>query len=345
MDAPPDYWRGPRHQMSFDIGDGGELVTVMPKLFDRDLDFHFRVPDAYEPSAKMDEASTAAWRSRVAQSWLRPELQQRIFDSLDRLPDLEPGQDVGVCYSGGKDSAAIMALARMRYPVDRIFTMFADTGDEWPETYEHIPHFIEWAGIRDFRPLDSMGIHTLLREKIPCWPIMKRRHCTKNLKMLPMRDHLDLMGYNQVRKDRKPPRFRPTHEKAGADIEVLKPAPLLMSGERRMEGMGRSDLPIEPERDELLMRVTARAVIEWSIVDVWEFLFWLRAPYNPVYQWIKRVACAGCPFAGDDEMYELGARHPEMLERWVETERIIGVPRLGGESFAVVQERMKGAVT
>lgn len=158
--------------------------------------------------------------------------------------------------------------------------------------------------------------------------------------MLPIRDHLDEQGFDQVRKDRKPARFRPTHDRAGAEITVQEPSPLLISGERHMESIGRCGISIEPERDELLMRFTARPVIEWSIIDIWEFTWWMKAPWNPVYQWIKRVACAGCPFASDEELYTLGKHHPEKLLEWEETERKIGVPRLGGISFGVVAKEL-----
>ncbi|WP_020615770.1 phosphoadenosine phosphosulfate reductase family protein [Paenibacillus daejeonensis] len=344
MTAFTDDYKGQRLQYTFGVEDG-EVKLNVPKMFDRDLDFTFAPPAGYRPSVQLEDLSLEEWQIRldVARECvhIRSELVDKILTSLASLPDLETDQQVASCYSGGKDSAAIMVLARMRYPKDRIFAMFADTQDEWPETYQHIPEFIRWIGVRDFRQLESMGIHTLLEEKIPCWPIAKRRHCTKNLKLLPMRDHLDTAGYDQVLKVKRGARFRPTHELQGADVDVRYPAPLLLSGERRMEGLARSDIQLEPERDETLMRITARPVLEWSIQDVWEFLFWVRAPYNPVYHWIKRVACAGCPFAGDDEMYTLGEHHPDRLRAWARTENIIGVPRLGGVAFNKVLEDLE----
>lgn len=329
-----------RHQVLLDIGSDGEWVIIQPKLFDRDLNFKFTPPIGYIPSNGFSEDSHLVWRNHIKMASrsgeLRQELADKILNALDRLPELEPDQSAGICFSGGKDSEAITMLACMKYPINRIFAMFADTHDEWPETYTFIPQFMDWIGIQDIRYLDSIGIHTLLEEKIPCWPIMKRRHCTKNLKMLPMRDHLDEQGYDQVLKVKRGAKFRPTHSKEGADIQVQHPAPLLISGERHMEGMGRSELPIEPTRDDLIMRITARPVIEWSIVDIWEFIFWMQAPYNPVYHWVKRVACAGCPFASDEELYTLGRHHPKKLQQWVRTEEIIGVPRLGGIAFQTV---------
>lgn len=329
-----------RHQVLLDIGADGEWIIIQPKLFDRDLHFKFNPPVNYTPSVLFSHNSYSKWHYKIMEASqrgeLRKELADKILVALDRLPELGAGQRVGICFSGGKESEAITILACMKYPMDQIFAMFADTHDEWPETYTFIPQFMEWIGVQDVRYLDSIGIHKLLEEKIPCWPIMKRRHCTKNLKMLPMRDHLDEEGFDQVLKVKRGAKFRPTHSEQGADIPVRHPAPLLVSGERHMEGMGRSNLPIEPTRDDLLMRVTARPVVEWSIVDIWEFIFWMQAPYNPVYHWVKRVACAGCPFASDEELYTLGQHHPKKLQQWVRTEEMIGVPRLGGIAFQTV---------
>lgn len=329
-----------RHQVLLDVGDDGEWIIIQPKLFDRDLNFSFNPPANYIPSIQFPEIPHSDWLCRIKnasrQGELRKELAEKVLVALDRLPELDSDQRVGICFSGGKESEAITMLACIKYPLERIFAMFADTHDEWPETYTFIPQFMEWIGVQDVRYLDSIGIHKLLEEKIPCWPIMKRRHCTKNLKMLPMRDHLDEQGFDQVLKVKRGARFRPTHLRQGADIIVQQPAPLLISGERHMEGMGRSTLPIEPTRDDLLMRVTARPVIEWSIVDVWEFIFLMQSPYNPVYHWVKRVACAGCPFASDEEMYTLGQHHPQKLQQWGRTEEMIGIPRLGGIAFHTI---------
>jgi 3'-phosphoadenosine 5'-phosphosulfate sulfotransferase (PAPS reductase)/FAD synthetase len=86
------------------------------------------------------------------------------------------------------------------------------------------------------------------------------------------------------------------------------------------------------------MRVTARPVVEFTIFDIWEFIFYMRSPYNPIYHLVKRVACAGCPFAGIDEMYTLGEYRPEKLKRWVRTEQIINHPRPGTKSLQTIYQ-------
>lgn len=344
MNEISDYNQGKRFQVEFDLF-SENVEIVQPRLYDKDLNFKFSVPKNFVASEHIENLSLDNWTKKLEEARstgvLNDDLVNKILTSLDRLPALEINQKLGVCYSGGKDGAASLILCIMKYGIDNIFIMFADTKDEWPETYKHIPEFIKWSTVKDFTVLESMGIHTLLEEHISCWPILKRRHCTKNLKMLPMRDHLDEQGYDQVRLDRKHALFRPSHVNGATYIDVNYIAPLLVSGERHMEGVSRSKINIEPERDPLLLRVTARPIIEWSIIDVWDFLFWMKAPYNPVYLWIKRVACSGCPFAGDEELMMLGKMYPEKLEKWVHTEKVIGVPRIIGKSFIQVQNELK----
>lgn len=322
-------------QALFEINEANELVIGKSKIFDKDLNFKFAIPYGYTPSDGFPDLTPEQWRRKIEvdrrNGLLSSELANKILRSLDRLPDLQQGQKVGISFSG-KDSQGIAMLARMKYPKHCIFAMFCDTGDEWDETYEFIPVFMKWIGLSCVT-LETIGIHTLLEEQIPCWPMMRRRHCTKNLKMLPQRDYLDMQGYDQVRLDRKPASYRPSHAAKGAPVIIRHPAPLLVSGERHSEGDGRADLPVEPTRDPILMRVTARPVVEFTIFDIWEFIFYMRSPYNPIYHIVKRVACSGCPFASIDEMYTLGEYRPQKLERWVQTEKIINHPRPGRMSL------------
>lgn len=197
--------------------------------------------------------------------------------------------------------------------------------------------FATWIDVPIIR-LETDGIHTLLREIIPCWPRMGVRHCTKNLKMLPQRDYFDLHGYDQVRKDKRPAQMRDTY--GNQKINVIYPAPLTLAGECWAESTNRASLPIE-SRDDVIMRMTHRPVLDWTIEDIWEFIFWMKAPYNTVYTKVKRVACAGCVFANPNEIRTLGEHNPEMLERWVETERVIGHPWKKSISFRKIYEELK----
>lgn len=299
--------------------------------------FDLVVPTGYTPSPVLSDASLPEWIQRVESAAndgsLRPDLAKKIIASLERMPTLEPEQIASVSYSGGKDSQAIFLLARMRYPKNRIISLFADTEDEWPETYASVNEFERWIGVK-IHTLKSMGIHKLLREVIPVWPKMGMRHCTKNLKMLPQRDWFDENGYDQDRM-RGVPSFRD-----GRRIEIIHPKPLTLAGERWAESRNRSQLPFD-SRDDIMLRWTHRPVLDWRIEDIWDFIFWMQAPINPIYTMgVKRAACAGCIFANPSEIEILGEHHPQHLVEWVKTEEAIGVPRQGKRSFREIYDTL-----
>lgn len=339
----------------FEINENNELVVSCKGM--GESYYSFSVPKGYMPRRAMPNLSYPEWvrkvESAAASGELSEELAGKIIASLEQLPNLAPDQKACVSFSLGKDSQAIFLLAAMRYAREDLMSLFADTHDEWPESYAFQPVFEEWIDV-PIVTINTVGIHTLLRERIPVWPKMGVRHCTKFLKMLPQRDYLDEQGFDQVRHNGDA-KFRPTY---GQDhlsreerkvylkskpparlVDVKQPAPLMLSGERRAESEGRSKLPFE-EKDGTIMRVTMRPVLEFRIEEIWEFIFWMRAPYNPVYQYVKRCACAGCPFASQAEIEMLGQRHPDRLEEWVITEAAIGHPwkKVG---FADIQRKIR----
>jgi 3'-phosphoadenosine 5'-phosphosulfate sulfotransferase (PAPS reductase)/FAD synthetase len=287
--------------------------------------YEMQVPVGYWTLSSMPDFLFSEWVDtvRVAgqRGQLRPALAQKIINSLLRMPELLEGQTAIQSFSYGKDSEASTMLVRMKYPADRILGLFADTKDEWQETYDFMPVFQDWV---DFPivTLESEGLHENIRRK-GFFPKPNQRWCTKELKMLTQRDYMDDQGYDQVRGDRRPASLRDSRGKT--EYEVKYPAPILFAGERWAESAERAKLPFDARTVELL-RWTHRPVLDWTIHDVWEFIFWMQAPFNQVYlNDIKRCACAGCIFADPQEFRLLGEYHPDHLKRWAETEEIVGV--------------------
>lgn len=307
--------------------------------------FKVELPEGYVTINYFPHLDENSWIDKFEEDsnrgLIRKELADKVIHTLDRLPTLEDDQQGIVSYSGGKDSQVIFMLAGMKYNDEQYFGLFADTHDEWTETYKAVDDFEKWMNVPIFHA-DSEGIHYLLREHIPCWMRKSMRHCTKNLKLLPQRDWMDSNSYGQDRK-RGCPAFR--NEEVGNGVKKYDPVhktPIMFSGERWAESVSRSKLSFD-ERSKELLRWTHRPILDWTIEDVWEFIFYMQAPVNPVYfMGIKRVACAGCCFANVDELYLLGEHHPDMLKEWVITEEKIGVPRpFSKESFADIYTKLE----
>lgn len=248
------------------------------------------------------------------------ELKQKMKQTLDRMPNTDG--PVCISFSGGKDSQVIFLLARMKYRQHQLFAMFSDTHDEWPQTYQAISDFEQWIDV-PIHTLNSIGIHELLRHHKSCWPMMGRRFCTKDLKMLPQRDFLDQQGYAQLR-------IRGGHKyRSGEDYAPMYKAPLMLVGERWLEGGDRKNLPFD-ERESFMLRQVHRPILDWTIENVWDFIFSMQAPINSIYTLgIKRAACAGCIFAKPEEIMMLYDHQPQLFHAWKETETYINHPRPG----------------
>ncbi|KOS00326.1 phosphoadenosine phosphosulfate reductase family protein [Paenibacillus polymyxa] len=185
----------------FEIDKQNELITSCKGPIG-ESHFIFSVPSGCRPTEVMPDLTPGEWEIRIRQAKMNGSmsaiLAEKVLSSLENLPDLSSGQNACVSFSNGKDSQAVFILAAMRYRRDQLMALFADTQDEWPETYAFQPVFEKWIGV-PIKTLHTEGIHGLLRHRMPFWPMKGRRHCTKNLKMHPQRDYLDEMGYDQVR--------------------------------------------------------------------------------------------------------------------------------------------------
>src|ERR1041385_3920976 len=107
------------------------------------------------------------------------------------LEDLEKGRVVLVVnLSAGKDSAAVdLVLTEAEIPHQRVF---ADTGWEAPETYQHLEVLREKLG-----PIDVVGVPGGMEKKIrdgARFPSRRQRWCTRELKLEPLRAYYDAGG-------------------------------------------------------------------------------------------------------------------------------------------------------
>lgn len=305
-------------------------------LTESERSYELHIPTGYWVLDSMPDFSYQDWITAIRfagqHRQMSPALANKIMNSLIRMPDLADGQKCLVSYSG-KDSQCVALLAVMKYGKENVELVFADTDDEWAETYEFQPVFAEWLGVK-LHILKSTGLHELIRTKRynPTFPKPNSRWCTKDMKMNTQRDFMDEQGYDQVRKDRKPAQMRDFYDNRLVDVKY--PAPLTMSGERRSESEARKDTKLDERTGELL-RWTHRPVVDWTINDVWDFIFWMQSPYNPVYLIVMRVACAGCMYTGKEEWKLLGKHHPEHLKRWAETEEIAGIDFSPSKKFSI----------
>jgi hypothetical protein len=89
--------------------------------------------------------------------------------------------------SGGKDSAALAIFMRERYPEVDLEYFFTDTGKELPEVYEFLGKLEGFLGRRIHQLNPQRTFDFWLREYNNFLPSARTRWCTRQLKLLPLR--------------------------------------------------------------------------------------------------------------------------------------------------------------
>jgi cysteine desulfurase/selenocysteine lyase len=184
---------------------------------------------------------------------------------------------VNVSFSGGKDSTAVLVLAK-RAGVNDAF--FIDTGIEFPETVE----FIEQMGVEIVRR--GGDFWSAVQKAGP--PAKDRRWCCKLLKLNPLKLHL-------------------------ADTGPC----VTIQGNRWYESWNRADLDITSQNPANPLQLNISPIRNWRALEVYLYLWWKKVPYNPLYDLgLERIGCYLCPAMLESESERVREIHPELASRW-----------------------------
>lgn len=242
-----------------------------------------------------------------------------------------------ISVSGGKDSTALLLLAIER-STENMQAVFADTGNEHPQTYEYIQYLNDKVfPIRTIRPDFSVDIArkrefvlTKWREQgvaeekvlraaailkptgnpfldLCIWkgrfPSTKVRFCSEELKQMPIQEQVNL----------------PLLE-AGDDI-------VSWQGVRADESLARRHL-IEMETKRTWPNGATlynyRPILKWTAQDCFDMHKKHGIKHNPLYEYgMARVGCMPCIHERKDSMLEISRRFPAELARIAEWESIV----------------------
>lgn len=199
-----------------------------------------------------------------------------------RVPEQIAGLPLVVSISGGKDSTAC-ALALREAGLD--FRMvFADTGWEAPETYEHLDHLRAKLG-----PIDVVGHPGGMlgaARGYQSFAHRTARWCTRVLKLQPIRAYL---------------------EAAGDDV-------VSVVGIRAAESRARAELA-ELDDDSTLGTWIWRPILKWSVADVLEIHHRHGVEVNPLYRrGHDRVGCFPCVFASKSDIALIAKHAPWRID-------------------------------
>lgn len=257
-----------------------------------------------------------------------------------------------ISISGGKDSTALWLLAK-ETETENMKVVFCDVGHEHPETYKYIDYLQENLGeVTIIKPdfadriihkrevvqtkwrnegVSESIIEDALEVLKPTgnpfldlclwkgrFPSTMARFCTQELKVIPVYEQIYLPLLN-----------------AGEHV-------VSWQGIRAQESRKRAVMPERedtPEGFEIY-----RPLIKWDIYDVFKMHEKHGIKPNPLYkQGMGRVGCMPCINSRKDELYEIGRRFPEEIERVAEWERIVSkASKRGSATFFTSDERGHG---
>ncbi len=184
-----------------------------------------------------------------------------------------------VSFSGGKDSTAVLHLAR-KAGVNNAF--FIDTGLEFPETVE----VVRTEGVEKIGP--GGDFWTAVGKAGP--PGKDYRWCCKLLKMRPLRLYLS---------------------KVGPCVTI--------QGNRWYESWNRADLDLSLENPHNPLQLNISPIRNWRALEVFMYLWWRNIPYNRLYDLgLERIGCYACPSVLESEYELIRTIHPELSGKWDE---------------------------
>ena len=182
-----------------------------------------------------------------------------------------------VSFSGGKDSTAILHLAR-KAGVTKAF--FIDTGIEFPETVE----FVRSQGVEI---IQKAGDFWQAAEKAGP-PGKDNRWCCKLLKLHPLKLYL-----------------------AGVGPCVT------IQGNRWYESWNRADLDETSQNPANPLQLNISPIRNWRALEVFLYLWWQESEINPLYdKGLERIGCYLCPAMLESEYEDLRTLHPGYAKRW-----------------------------
>jgi len=182
-----------------------------------------------------------------------------------------------VSFSGGKDSTAVLHLAR-KAGVTKAF--FIDTGIEFPETVA----FVQSQGVE---VIQKAGDFWQAVEKAGP-PGKDNRWCCKLLKLHPLKVYLAEVG----------------------------PC-VTIQGNRWYESWNRADLDETSQNPANPLQLNVSPIRNWRALEVFLYLWWQKLPVNPLYEkGLERIGCYLCPAMLESEYEELRIIQPEFARRW-----------------------------
>ncbi|MDP3563922.1 MAG: aminotransferase class V-fold PLP-dependent enzyme, partial [Methanoregula sp.] len=182
-----------------------------------------------------------------------------------------------ISFSGGKDSTAVLHIAR-KAGVTKAF--FIDTGLEFPET-------IAFVESQDVEIIRKAGDFWQAAEKAGP-PGKDNRWCCKLQKLHPLKLYL-------------------------ADVGPC----VTVQGNRWYESWNRAGLDETSQNPANPLQLNISPIRHWRALEVFLYLWWQKIEINALYdKGLERIGCYLCPAMLESEYEELRTLQPAYAQRW-----------------------------
>jgi len=190
-----------------------------------------------------------------------------------------------VSYSGGKDSLATLLVVRKA--LGDVPLLFADTGLEFPETYENVAEVAEKYGLPVVRAEGNGAFWETFARRGP--PARDFRWCCRIAKLLP----------------------------ADGVIRKTWGECLSFIGQRKYESARRMASNRVWRNPHIPSQVSAAPIHHWTALHVWLYIFREKAPFNRLYgEGIDRIGCYMCPSSDRAVICHVSGRYPALWAEW-----------------------------
>lgn len=230
----------------------------------------------------------------------------KVEKAIKRLQLYEPPEGYYLCFSGGKDSVVIKALADMagvKYDAH-----YSISSVDPPELVRFIKD--KHPDVIFDRPRDKNGspvtMWTLIaKNTMP--PTRIVRYCCEDLKEHGGKGRLKVTG---VRWDESTRRKKAHSEVTFTDKKTRRLLEKEFDGEEYVVNPnGGVVLRLDNRENARIVEMCYKnhttlinPVIDWTTAEVWEFINEYNVPYCSLYdEGFKRLGCIGCPMSGNRE--------------------------------------------
>lgn len=195
--------------------------------------------------------------------------------------------------SGGKDSAALAIFMKQEHPELDIEYFFTDTGKELPEVYDYLNKLEGFLGKPIVRLNEQRDFDFWLGEYGNYLPSPKTRWCTRQLKLKPFKDWVNLML---------------------SEGHIVHSFVAIRADEKHREGYN-------SHHENLHIHFPFREA-GYTKGDVFRLLKDSKVGIPEYYEWRSRSGCTFCFFQQKIEWVHLKERHPEAFEEAKQYEKM-----------------------